>query len=511
MKTPPPSLPVALPLGALALGSLSLHADPSGADILSSEEQDYYRQLAEDMKRDATPQTSGDSGSSEGRPEGGFEKELAILRGRVDGLESRVSELEATQFSTTTKLRGNLTFVFPGGGAGGGSTGFNDRTRLQLDTSFTGDDRLLLRFSGNAGHTGNANEELGIWPFNPNAEASGFFSLGTEFLYQFPLGDQGSGYLGANLGYIRFEDEIPTQQDDSKNLYDLDLNFGAYYRISDRFNFSTKNWLNHSDIGGFGRTIRQGVLDEELTTFTTENYFNYLVNGPFSGTSGFRFKLSDESGGSDFDSDDHSFIQEFSVTPDNGRTAIYLNGVYGGRSYDNRLWNFDSTYHQLNGGVRGFLPCGVRYDIAGGYEWRNYDDSFYGDENNFRFEASVLGQPREGLTLAFLCGYGVQNLLPNYGGFGIADPLGWMLMFRAQQSLGDFGDLGISLEHSILEGQVTNAPVEPEFERFSTEIYYNFPIHENIIITPSVIFTSLSNNTQDDDFFVGSVRTTFRF
>ena len=35
-----------------------------------------------------------------------FETELAILKGRVDGLEARVGELEATQFSTTTKLSG---------------------------------------------------------------------------------------------------------------------------------------------------------------------------------------------------------------------------------------------------------------------------------------------------------------------------------------------------------------------------------------------------------------------
>merc|ERR1711939_994050 len=38
-----------------------------------------------------------------------FERELAIIRGRVDGLEARVGELEATQFSTTTKLKG-VTF-----------------------------------------------------------------------------------------------------------------------------------------------------------------------------------------------------------------------------------------------------------------------------------------------------------------------------------------------------------------------------------------------------------------
>lgn len=35
-----------------------------------------------------------------------FEAELALLRGRVDGLEARVGELEALQFSTTTRLMG---------------------------------------------------------------------------------------------------------------------------------------------------------------------------------------------------------------------------------------------------------------------------------------------------------------------------------------------------------------------------------------------------------------------
>ena len=39
-----------------------------------------------------------------------FETELAILKGRVDGLEARVGELEATQFSTTTKLKGKADF-----------------------------------------------------------------------------------------------------------------------------------------------------------------------------------------------------------------------------------------------------------------------------------------------------------------------------------------------------------------------------------------------------------------
>ena len=40
-----------------------------------------------------------------------FETELAILKGRVDGREAKVGELEATQFSTTTKLKGYTTWI----------------------------------------------------------------------------------------------------------------------------------------------------------------------------------------------------------------------------------------------------------------------------------------------------------------------------------------------------------------------------------------------------------------
>ena len=43
-----------------------------------------------------------------------FETELAILKGRVDGLEAKVGELEATQFSTTTKLKGKADFIIGG-------------------------------------------------------------------------------------------------------------------------------------------------------------------------------------------------------------------------------------------------------------------------------------------------------------------------------------------------------------------------------------------------------------
>ncbi len=48
-----------------------------------------------------------------------FEQELAVLKGRVDGLEARVGELEASQFSTTTKLEGQASFVLGANNFGG--------------------------------------------------------------------------------------------------------------------------------------------------------------------------------------------------------------------------------------------------------------------------------------------------------------------------------------------------------------------------------------------------------
>ena len=43
-----------------------------------------------------------------------FASELAIIQGRIDGLEARTGELAATQFSTTTKLQGFTTMYLNG-------------------------------------------------------------------------------------------------------------------------------------------------------------------------------------------------------------------------------------------------------------------------------------------------------------------------------------------------------------------------------------------------------------
>jgi len=103
-----------------------------------------------------------------------FSKELAVLKGRVSGLEAKVGKLEATQFSTTTKLQGDTYWSLGGLGFGSandgaplaangttansaaaGGTTFNYDLRLNLSTSFTGKDLLFTRLrTGNYGGSG---------------------------------------------------------------------------------------------------------------------------------------------------------------------------------------------------------------------------------------------------------------------------------------------------------------------------------------------------------------------
>ncbi len=137
-----------------------------------------------------------------------FEKELAVLKGRVDGLEAKVALLEATQFSTTTKLSGLATFVLGANAFSGrasrlvdaakrdyGATTFNYDVQLNFDSSFTGKD--LLRTTLRSGNfDGTSNSFGGGGPSGLSQlevafqEDGGPNVVGIDRLfYQFPLGD----------------------------------------------------------------------------------------------------------------------------------------------------------------------------------------------------------------------------------------------------------------------------------------------------------------------------------
>jgi len=106
-----------------------------------------------------------------------FEAELAALGARVDNLEGLTAFLEDHQFSTTTKLNGEVIMAATGAWGDQANSnfgrGYDDedsseinanpffsyRARLNFDTSFNGEDRLRTRLE--AGNTSNLAEVTG--------------------------------------------------------------------------------------------------------------------------------------------------------------------------------------------------------------------------------------------------------------------------------------------------------------------------------------------------------------
>ncbi|MEH1798304.1 MAG: iron uptake porin [Nostoc sp.] len=136
-----------------------------------------------------------------------FAAELTTLRGRVDALETRSAKLEATQFSTTTKLLGLAQFFV--GDTFGNRVGtnrdntnvfFSYRATLALQTSFTGKDQLTTSLTAvnspvlGAVLTGTPQTRF-------NTERNTFYTDGSVYLdrlfYRFPLGAKTTVWIGA--------------------------------------------------------------------------------------------------------------------------------------------------------------------------------------------------------------------------------------------------------------------------------------------------------------------------
>lgn len=137
-----------------------------------------------------------------------FAAELATLRGRVDTLEADVAELEANQFSTTTKLKGQLDahLAIPfdsdididADGDEEDEVTFEYRARLNFDTSFTGEDRLRIRLQASdadnslSGVAGGFASQSG--PRNGLEDNLGL----DDVYYSFPIGSRISAIISAN-------------------------------------------------------------------------------------------------------------------------------------------------------------------------------------------------------------------------------------------------------------------------------------------------------------------------
>jgi hypothetical protein len=110
--------------------------------------------------------------------------ELAIMKGRVDGLEARINGIEAGSFTDTTTMKGKAKFQI------GGTDGVTDEAvmasyfwEIDLNTSFTGEDKLNVEIE--TGNTPDTDSFLAVTDFG---KGSGDVLKVSDLNYTFPAG-----------------------------------------------------------------------------------------------------------------------------------------------------------------------------------------------------------------------------------------------------------------------------------------------------------------------------------
>ena len=417
-----------------------------------------------------------------------FAAELATLRGRVDALESRTAEIEANQFSTTTKLVGEAIFALSdtlGDNAGGNRnhTVLQDRIRLDLQTSFTGRDVLHTRIS--AGNGGYSNRyDLGTAAVGPGA---GFRS--SEGTQTFSL----SSTNGSN----------------NNNSVNLDW-LAYYFPIGPAQIFIAATGGTHSD---YAPTNNPYFEDYDggngaLSTFASRNPI-YNIGGGAGGSVSFKFG---KGGG---------IFRPSSLTV--GYLASDPNNPGVGRGLANGSY---AALGQLNFNISSRFAIGATY--VHGYH--KGGTSIFDEGGFLQPGIGVEGtaQANRLINAAESNSYGVEGAFRltdkvSISGFGTYSDVSGKVSSQDNFKAWTYGG-GIALADLGKKGNVLGlfAGAEPyALNRrgfgggsipIHVEGFYKYRVSDNISITPGIIYlTSPGQNSNNDDAFIGTLRTTFTF
>lgn len=411
-----------------------------------------------------------------------FRTELTTLGTRVDRLEGRTAFLETHQFSTTTKLNAEVIFAISdlfgeqdrlGNDYQREETVFQDRVRLNLDSSFTGKDRLRVRLqAGNITEFGPLRG--GFSPAIPgtNVTREGRFGFQVDngnsvaidkLYYRFPFSDSATVFLFANAGNL--DDFVPLLNPglDSSGTGALSR-FGRYspiYRMGNQsqgagLTFGPKSPIRvdlaYLTDRGNDPSEKAGLFDGNYTAF------GQLTFQPFKGLS---------------------------------LGATYVNN-----------YNRTSLAHGT-GSIRSQIQTG-----------RPVVGNSYGLEASFAFTPQLV-----------LSGWGAYTNATVIGA-GNAD----VWTYGATLAINDLGTKGSTLgfvfgmEPKLTSSDATVAsllsrPSNDSVVRssdpdtgFHVEGFYKFALTKNITVTPGVIWlTAPGHNEENDDIFIGTIRTTFTF
>ncbi len=424
-----------------------------------------------------------------------FKTELATLSTRINNLEARTTSLEQHNFSATTKLNGVAVFALLDVAAGDNALGqkiprntvLAMRSRLNFESSFTGQDLLRVRFQAST-----LSSLSGTSTFTPEGDlrfTTGAFSTGSntvgidQLLYNFPL--------------------------DKKTLIAIDINAGA----SDDFSNTINPYLDgDGDTGAFSQ-------------FGTRNPIGYLMN---NAEIGLKHQFNDHL---EISLGYSANIANIS-TPGNG----LFNGPYGalaqltikptdqltvGLTYVN-AYNNDYTTNGSSGSNRAnlryallnnpFLPATLQ-PFAG----LNLPTS----SNSYGIEASWQVNPK--LVFGGWAGYTDYRTLASLVGTdgtvlgrGNLSIWNWAVTL-ALPDLGKKGSVAgliVGMEPKVTDASNSIKSVIGIDRSTSLHVegFYQYQLTDNIAVTPGLIWlTAPDHNNSNAGDVIGILRTTFIF
>jgi hypothetical protein len=421
-----------------------------------------------------------------------FAAELATLRGRVDALEARTATLEKQQFSTTTKLRGEVIFAIADtfgdratrNGANGFLGGINaanessreddntntifaDRVRLNFDTSFTGKDLLRTRL-----------QARNITPFSGDLTGTNMTRFGFDGN---TTGAAGANAFGIDDLYYRFPigDNLRVQVDATA----MDFYNGLVSTLSP-FQASGTGALSR-----FGRFNPMAYRSNNSGAgFTTA----FKLNENFRIEAGY---LSDTNSNNPSDSDGLF----------NGSYTAIGQIVFGGGPFSAAL-----TYTRSH-----FTNSDANITSSTGSFFTSSSTALFGRSTSVKtnnYSAQVQFKLSPQLILGGWFGYGEAEAIR---GSQDEAKLYNAAVFAALPDFGKKGNLLgliVGIPPKVTEVDNDNGARTDRDTTIHAEVLYRYQVTPNIAITPGVIVLfDPEHNSNNDTQFVGVIRTTFSF
>jgi hypothetical protein len=377
-----------------------------------------------------------------------FGAELAVLKGRVDGLEAQVSELEATQFSTTTKLRGEANFVIGGVDDYQTKTGdvthtaFNYDLRLNLDTSFTGQDLLKTRLRS-------AN-----FSSNPFGSSSSIFKLDKA--------DNTSGENGNNVVIDRLYYQFPAFNNKAT------LTAGAAVR--------------NTEIAWMPSAYKSGILDF-FAVAGTPGVYNKATGAGFGAQYGKKGLIAGVNYVAQNGADSSTGVFDETGAL-NTLAQIGYRGTNWGAAFGYRYGTEGTrvrTYNGLNGASGTLVPG----QTSNGYALNAY------------------WQPQKSSVIPSIsAGYGWNTVSGTPS--AATDSQSWFAGLQWEDVFVGGNSAGVAIGQAPTGEDLEKATM--------LEFFYKYQVSDNISVTPAIFYASDNQRLTDNSSnWGGVIQTTFKF